>query len=343
MLSAGPVDMAAMAAQVTSMLHDSPARVTGDVAGLDMALAGHGLTPPQAVRALRHALGRFVQEGFSAVLADGGDKGLAGVIADAKTRAAGLRTAIRERQFGLAFQPVVSLAGRAVDHHEALLRLGRGGAAPAHTPQEFVVLAEAVGFAEDLDFAVLDQSLLALRRAPGAAAVNVSGLSMQSAAFRARMLERIADEPGLVGKSLRPRLIVELTETAEIEDVVGAATTISQLRATGVPVCIDDFGAGNAAFRYLRDFAVDFVKIDGSHVQGAVRNAQERCFVAVMLQLARSVGTRVVAEMIETEAQAALMGELCVEFGQGWLFGRPGKLEATGQHEAVRRSRNRRA
>ncbi len=157
-------------------------------------------------------------------------------------------------------------------------------------------------------------------------AVNVSGLSMQSAAFRTRMLEQVAGETGVVRAGRRPRLIVELTETAEIEDIAGAAVTIRQLRAAGVPVCIDDFGSGNAAFRYLRDFAVDFVKIDGSYVQGALRSTQERNSVAAMVQLARSVGARVVAEMIETEAQARLMDALKVDYGQGWLFGRAGKL-----------------
>ena len=328
-LSAGRLDMAAVAGEVMALLPDSPARTADDVPGLVLALGGHGLTPFQAVRAARFALGRFAQEGTGAVLAEGAGQGLAGVIAHAHAQARGMRTAIRERQFSLGFQPVVGLADRAVHHHEALLRPGRGGAAPAHTPQEFVIFAEAVGLSEELDFAVLEQSLLALDRTRGTSvAVNVSGLSMQSPAFRTLMLERITAERGLAGKSGRPRLIVELTETAEIEDVAGAAATIRQLREAGVPVCIDDFGAGNAAFRYLRDFTVDFVKIDGSYVHGAMHSAQERGFVAAMVQLARSVAARVVAEMIETEAQATLMSELQVEFGQGWLFGRPGKLMA---------------
>ncbi len=328
-LSAGSLDGAALAGEVLAQLRDSPARAAADAAGLVLTLAGHGLTPFQAVRATRFALGRFGQEGINAVLAEGAGLGLAGVIAHVHAQARGLRTAIRERQFSLGFQPVVGLADRAVHHHEALLRPGRGGAAPAHTPQEFVTFAEAVGLSEELDFAVLAQSLVALNRTPGAAvAVNVSGLSMQSAAFRARMLEHITAARGLAGKGGRPRLIVELTETAEIEDVTGAAATIRQLREAGVPVCIDDFGAGNAAFSYLRDFTVDFVKIDGSYVQGAMDSAQERGFVTAMVQLARSVTARVVAEMIETEAQATLMSELQVEFGQGWLFGRPGKLVA---------------
>jgi EAL domain-containing protein (putative c-di-GMP-specific phosphodiesterase class I) len=330
-LSAHPLDGAALAREVAALLRDIPAgEAGGGVAGLDMALSGHGLTPFQAVRAARYALGRFARDGAGAVLADSGERGLAGVITSAQTRARGLRLAIRDRQFSLGFQPVVGLTDRAVHHHEALLRPGRSPGAPEHTPQEFVTFAEAVGLSEELDFAVLEESLIALRRRPEATvAVNVSGLSMQSPAFRTRMLERIIFEPGLTGLNGGRRLIIELTETAEIEDVAGAAATISKLRAARVPVCIDDFGAGHAAFRYLRDFAVDYVKIDGSYVQGAMHNAQERSFVASMVQLARSVGARVVGEMIETEEQAKLMSELQVEYGQGWLFGRPGKLTAT--------------
>jgi EAL domain-containing protein (putative c-di-GMP-specific phosphodiesterase class I) len=328
-LSAGPLDGTALAGEVTALLRDTPARTAGDADGLEIALDGHGLTPFQAVRAARFALGRFAMSGTKAVLAEGAGQGLAGVIAQAQAQAGGLRTAIRERQFRLGFQPVVGLGDRAVHHHEALLRPGAGGAAPAHTPQEFVTFAEAVGLSEELDFAVLERSIAELGRIRGASvAVNVSGQSMQSPGFRRRMLQAIAAGPRLRGAGGRPRLIVELTETAEIEDVAGAAATIGELRAAGVPVCIDDFGAGNAAFRYLRDFAVDFVKIDGSYVQGAVHNAQERNFVTAMVNLARSVGAQVVAEMIETEAQATLMATLQVEFGQGWLFGRPGKLVA---------------
>ena len=328
-LSAAPLNAETLAAELAALLSKTPATGEAGVDGMEMALAGHGLTPFQAVRAVRFALGEFSQAGTAAVLAEGGRQGLGGVIAQAQTRARGLRTAIQERQFKLAYQPLVGLADRAVHHHEALLRLGRGGATPGYGPQEFVTFAEAVGLAEELDFAVLEQSLLALRRVPGASvAVNVSGQSMQSVAFRTRMLERIAVEPGLVGRNGKSRLIVELTETAEIEDIAGVANTIGRLRAAHVPVCIDDFGAGNAAFRYLRDFAVDYVKIDGSYVQGAMNSTQDRSFVIAMIQLAHSVGARVVAEMIETEAQAKLMADLKVEYGQGWLFGRPGPLAA---------------
>jgi EAL domain-containing protein (putative c-di-GMP-specific phosphodiesterase class I) len=122
------------------------------------------------------------------------------------------------------------------------------------------------------------------------------------------------------------RLLVEITETAEIEDEAEARRTVDALRALGLPICIDDFGAGAAAFRYLRAFRVDFVKVDGVYVTNAVESERDRGFIAAMVDLARTVGAQVVAERIETEAQAALMRELGVTFGQGYLFGRPGAL-----------------
>ena len=122
------------------------------------------------------------------------------------------------------------------------------------------------------------------------------------------------------------RLLVELTETAEIQDVPAAAATLDHLRSCNIGLCIDDFGAGAAAFRYLRDFSMDYVKIDGAYVQAAMRSKRERDIVTSMLVLARSVNAQAIAEMIETREQARLLEELGCTFGQGWLFGRPGPL-----------------
>jgi EAL domain-containing protein (putative c-di-GMP-specific phosphodiesterase class I) len=108
-----------------------------------------------------------------------------------------------------------------------------------------------------------------------------------------------------------------------------AAGNIAAFRALGVPMCLDDFGAGAAAFRYLREFQIDFVKIDGAYVQRAPLGPRERSFITSMVDLAAAVGARVIAEMVETEEEAQLMRVLGVEFGQGWLFGRPGRLPGT--------------
>ncbi len=128
-----------------------------------------------------------------------------------------------------------------------------------------------------------------------------------------------------------------MTETAEIEDEDEAAATLEALRARGVPVCIDDFGAGAAAFRYLRRFRVDHVKIDGAYVRDAAAGERGRAFVAAMVDLSLAAGAEVTAEQVETEAVAEVMRGLGVRYGQGWLFGRPGELPGAAPAPRARR------
>ncbi len=283
------------------------------------------LTLPQTARTLRVALGAFAAA--SAPNAEASGPALAGCIRRANLRARATRDLIARRRFRLAFQPVVRLAGRECHHVEALLRPASLPGHAAATTLEFVTFSEAIGLAEELDRAVLDDVATLIASRPGpAVAVNVSGLSLQSRSFRHRLIALGVMHPG--------RLLIELTETAEINDTAMVAATIDRLRAAGMAVCIDDFGAGHAAFRYLREFRVDFVKIDGSFVKSAPDSARDRSFVASMLELARAVGARAIAEMIETEEQAAMMQAMGVEFGQGWLFGRPATLYPCGSPPA---------
>jgi EAL domain-containing protein (putative c-di-GMP-specific phosphodiesterase class I) len=320
-------EIAAMVTQLEKLLHASAAGRSARIECTGLKLDHESLSAPQAARALRYALSRFSEGGAEAAAATGATGGLAGIIAQAEMRAQGVRDAIEGRRFRLQFQPVVNLATRRVQHYEALLRPIATPGNPAPTTQDFVTFAEAVGLSEALDWAVLEEALAAIRATPNAAvAVNISGLSMQSAAFRARIVQHVGGIADLLRANGGHRLVVELTETAEIEDLQGASASIAQLRACGVPVCLDDFGAGAAAFRYLQAFQVDFVKIDGSYVRAAASSTRERGFVVSMVELAHSVGAKVVAEMIETEEQAVLMQSLGVEEGQGWLFGRPGVL-----------------
>jgi EAL domain-containing protein (putative c-di-GMP-specific phosphodiesterase class I) len=315
------VDLPAIVRRIGHCLRCAAGR-DAQITGLDLAdpAAPGG---PQMARALRFALGRFAAGGAAAARECGIADGLARFVAQTEGRRELLADTIARRRFNLAYQPVVTLADRRLHHYEALLRPLPLAALPGVTTQEFVTLAEMTGLSEALDLAVLATARAALLSAPGVAiAVNLSGLSMQSAAFREGL-------PALLDPAVARRLLVELTETVEIEDFAAAAATVSQLRASGVPVCIDDFGAGAAAFRYLREFQVDFVKIDGSYVRAAVSAERERSFIASMVSLAASVNARVIAESVETEEQASLMRELGAELGQGWLFGRPGRLSAS--------------
>ncbi len=319
-----PPDLEAVAAELEALLRTHPATARTQVQSTSFSVDRDGLTGAQAARALRLALARFADGGAKATTDAGFSNGLAEFIASAQIRARTVRSALAENRFRLAFQPVVNLHTRALHHYEALLRPVFSPGNAIQNTQDFVTFAEAVGLSEELDWAVMQQAVAALRASPDAViAVNVSGLSMQSADF----CERVTT---LVGEQVSPgRLLVELTETADIDNVAGASATIDQLRAMQVPVCIDDFGAGSAAFRYLREFRVDFVKLDGAYVRGALQNAREHGFLLTMIELANFVGAKVIAETIEQEDEAQMMLDLGVEYGQGWLFGKPGSLPGT--------------
>lgn len=307
----GPVLPALVAAVETLVVAagGEPGQVRGDSIALDRA----GLSAGQAVRAIRLALQRFTGDG----IAPGGfGAGLAGLVAATGAEAEAVRRTISGGHFRLALQPVVALSDRGLHHYEALLRPDPTIAGPRGT-QEFVTIAEAVGLAETLDLAVLRAVLARLTERPDApVAANISGLSLQSPVFRETLLALLRPHGG-------GALLIEFTETAEIDNLAEAAETLRQLRAAGVPVCLDDFGAGGAAFRYLRELRADFVKLDGGFVQRAVAGGRDRAILGSMIEAAHAAGAALIAEMIETEAQCDLMRALGVGYGQGWLFGHP--------------------
>ena len=316
-------DIAAVTARLEAMLTQHGGAPGAGVSGEMLALDAHGLSPVQAVRALRHGLATFTRAGAQGLQEEGFGEGLSGFVQHMTLRGGMIRRAIAQRRFHLEYQPIKSLADGALHHYEALLRPERGLLGEGSGPQDFVNLAETVGLTEELDLAVAEMALSAATGLPGTQriAVNASGLSLQSESFRAALFALLDAHP-----HAGQRLMVELTESAEIEDEAAAARTIEALRARGIPVCLDDFGAGAAAFRYLKAFCVDYVKVDGSFVQAAMRSERDCSFVAAMVDLSVAVGAKVVAERIETGEYARTMRDLGVHFGQGWHFGRPAPL-----------------
>jgi EAL domain-containing protein (putative c-di-GMP-specific phosphodiesterase class I) len=313
--------LGAVALQLEALLRANPVITPHQEQSGEPAAERGGLTGAQTARALRFALARFAEGRTRATNDASFNHGLAEFIASAQTRALSVRTTLAENRFRLAFQPIVSLETREVHHYEALIRPTITPGDAIQSTQDFVTFAEAVGLSEELDWAVMQQAVAALRRSPDTlVAVNVSGLSMQSPAFCERITMLLAKQP------IPGRIMVELTETADIHNIAYASDTIDRLRAMQIQVCIDDFGSGAAAFRYLHEFRTDYVKLDGVYVRGALHNAREHGFLLSMIELANFVGAKVIAEMIEQEEQAQMMRDLGVEYGQGWLFGKPGAL-----------------
>ena len=324
-------DLIKVASALESLLHDQGVAAT--VSSRQLSIAAEGLTQRQAARALRQALDAFARDGSNGLTAAGFEGGLASYVQGAMEHAGAMRRAISERKFSLVYQPIVGLTARDLHHVEALLRPQPVPGCPANNPQDFVLLAETVGLASELDLAVADMACDAAIRASVPVAFNLSGQSMQDPAFRDRLIAKLIAHPARKAK----KLAVEMTETAQLENLGEAAKTAQMLRDMGVPFCLDDFGSGAADVRVLRAIPADIVKLDGSYVSGIVNDGRERAFVTGMVEIARAAGAEVVAERVETEAEAEALRAIGVDYGQGWLFGKPAALPVPAAVAVARR------
>jgi EAL domain-containing protein (putative c-di-GMP-specific phosphodiesterase class I) len=149
-------------------------------------------------------------------------------------------------------------------------------------------------------------------------AINISAVTASDASWLRTLSAGVKNRPDMA-----TRLIVELTETVALENIEETARFVSALRALGVRVALDDFGAGFTSFRNLRALAVDTIKIDGSFIKDLAANVDNQVFVRTLMGLANSFGLSTVAECVETSADAAHLADRGVEFLQGYFFGRP--------------------
>jgi EAL domain-containing protein (putative c-di-GMP-specific phosphodiesterase class I) len=313
-------DLQAIAAAIGETLRSQGVEVT--VAARHLKLADDRLTQTQAARGLRQALNSFARDGAAGFDEAGLGAGLAGYMRRAESQTANLRRAIRGGHFSLLYQPIVSLLDGSLHYSEALIRPEGLPDTPHAVPQDFVMLVEALALADELDLAVARLACEAAARTASPVAFNLSGQSVQSAGFRQRLVELLSTSTARTAGLIS----IEMTEAAELEDMAEASRTADALRVLGVPFCLDDFGAGAADIRLLRELKADIVKLDGSYVPGVAQGGRERTFVAGMVEIARGAGAEIIAERLETEAEADVLRKLGVQYGQGWLFGRPGTL-----------------
>jgi EAL domain-containing protein (putative c-di-GMP-specific phosphodiesterase class I) len=269
-----------------------------------------------AGRALAYCIKHFAETkgaGFAmSSLADG----FSDMVNRTMARVTSVRSTISEAKFALVYQPIVDLTGGALHHFEVLTRF-----APGQSPYEVIAFSEEVGLAEELDLAVCEKALRAARRTrnPHILALNLSGRSIQSASFISRLMALVTE--------LAPdqrKIMFEITESAAIKNLEDAEAVIRLLRRRGHPLCLDDFGAGFSAFTYLRQFEVDFVKLDGNFLNAAFTRPRDAALVKSLTRLCRDLRCATIGEMIETVAESRAAAALGVEFGQGYYFGKPG-------------------
>jgi diguanylate cyclase (GGDEF)-like protein len=234
-----------------------------------------------------------------------------------------LRGAIERGEFSLHFQPVFCVGSGLLKGAEALLRWQHPERGPV-PPAVFVPVAEDCGLIDEIGAWVLRQACIAAldwRRGDGSApflAVNLSGRQLRRARLTGEVAQVLQDTGFPAG-----RLHLELSENTLIGDEPAIVGQLTELRALGVQVWLDDFGTGFSGLSHLRRVPVDGVKIDRSFVTDLLSDPDDLALTSAIIAMAHSLGMVVVAEGVESEGQLAVLRERGCDFAQGYWLGRP--------------------
>ncbi|HEU4805564.1 MAG TPA: bifunctional diguanylate cyclase/phosphodiesterase [Nitrobacter sp.] len=225
-------------------------------------------------------------------------------------------TALNERRIVTAFEPVVDVRTREPAFYECLVRMHQQDGQVLLAP-DVVPVAEKLGLIRLVDHRVLELVVAELAEAPGVRlSLNISPETTMDADWWAAIESLMGAHPGVA-----ERLIVEITETVAIQDIDDVREFVTRLKNFGSRIAIDDFGAGYTSFRNLRKLGVDIVKIDGAFVQNIARSPDDRAFVQTLIDLARRLDIRTVAEWVQDEQSAVMLRDWGCDYIQGRLIG----------------------
>lgn len=229
-----------------------------------------------------------------------------------------LITALNDKRIRIAYQPIIDAVTGETALYECLVRMEQPDGnilAAGH----FVPVAEKLGIIGLLDYRVMELAVETLRNYPGVTlSLNVSGRTTADRLWRETLASYLEADRELAG-----RLIIEITETVAIHEVVELTEFVAMFRLLGCRIAIDDFGAGYTSFRNLKTLDVDMVKIDGSFVIDLATNPDNQFFVRTLVDLARNFNLPTVAEWVSNEEEVAMLRDFGVKYLQGFYLGEP--------------------
>ncbi|EPN14841.1 putative bifunctional diguanylate cyclase/phosphodiesterase [Pseudomonas syringae] len=236
---------------------------------------------------------------------------------------AALRDAVEKQAFEIVYQPKLNLVTGRICGLEALLRWPRPGQQGV-SPGVFVPVLESLGLIGEVGNWVVDRvcAQIAHWQRTGLGlfqvAVNVSGQQISNSSLVADIRQ------ALTSHRVAPQwLEVELTESSLMENTSHTIATLETLRANGVSISIDDFGTGYSSLAYLRRFPIDKLKIDIAFIREVTSNPQDAAIARAIIELAHSLGLKVIAEGVETPEQLAFLRDNQCDQIQGYLISKP--------------------
>jgi diguanylate cyclase (GGDEF)-like protein len=235
-----------------------------------------------------------------------------------------LRYALERKQLHVVYQPQLSLSTGRIVGAEALLRWNTPELGGTVSPAEFIPAAEESGLILPIGAWVLREAVRQARAwldaglAPVVMAVNLSAMQFRNTDLP-ELIAQILAEEGLPPEYLE----LELTEGVAAHDPQGAIAIMNQLHERGVRMSIDDFGTGFSSLSHLKKFKVYKLKIDQSFVRDISTDAEDKAIVSAIINMARSLGLKTIAEGVETAEQLAFLRQQQCDEMQGYHFSKP--------------------
>jgi len=233
-----------------------------------------------------------------------------------------IKEAIKDDKFHLVFQPTITLETKKVNHYESLLRLNLEDGSP-FSPGKFIPLAERSGLIRQIDYWVIrhvySKMFVWLESQPDLTiGINISAPTLQDNQFHQDIIEMNHHY-----KIPFAAVTLELTETAYVDDFANVHANLKYLHDMGFKIALDDFGVGYSSFNYLRQLPLNFVKLDGSYVNGVAHNTEHQAFIRSVVIMAEEFQMEIIAEFVENQEDLRVLKDLGVNLVQGYFIGRP--------------------
>ena len=238
-----------------------------------------------------------------------------------------LRLAIKNNDLLPYYQPIMYIAGNRISGFEALARWKHKDKGII-SPGIFIPIAEEAGLIEDIGrFMLLEAGRQAHQWFSGdhngtrkdlTIAINVAAKQLKQKNFSQQILALLEKN-----KIAAHHIKLELIESALMDDPLDVIRQLNDLRQAGITIAIDDFGTGYSSLSYLKEFPIDYLKIDQSFIRDIGEEKNDEAIIRAIIQMAHSLGQKVIAEGVETQQQLEFLASLGCDYAQGFLFSRP--------------------
>ncbi len=229
----------------------------------------------------------------------------------------------------LRYQPIVPITDKTLRPHAEILLGITDQTGSLVSPEHFILAAERYRRMPEIDRWVICNVLKFFKNNPshlerlGGIAINLSGLSVNDDNIIPFIMDQLK-----ASQLPTSQICFEITETAGIESLSGAAEFINEIKQCGVSFSLDDFGTGMSSYAYLKNLPVDYIKIDGSFVRDIINNKSDHAMVKSVTEIGHFMDKKIIAECVESNASLEVLRQIGVDYAQGYAIQRPQLIDS---------------